>query len=653
MMNNMKAVSDTEIELLGKLQNTLIDMAHEDAINALSQMEYLVTNRNFGKQKQVYANTVSKIGEYYGRHGQIDQATEQFSQMLDFARKNKLKKMEITALSNLALCKAQLGKFLDAIESWKLILPKNRDVERRINILSNISAGYGYVGEGSLSLKYAFDALNTAEINKLEELKISPLINIGTAYERDKMHQKALDYWLIALDLAKRFNATQSLYNVLNNIALAYNALENKKLALKYAFESLELREKCAFMEELAAPLNNIGFIYETHGDPDSALEYYEKALEKYRLGNEYSSMANCIANFASIHIKKGDYQKARGYLEEALETVRRTDAQNVAVRVMNMLAEVYAKLGDYVKAYEYMRQTMNIENELNANRKENSISVNEANYYKRKIELQAEVYRKKNKELKHKNKLIRETGVELQKRNAVLNHTVEMLNWLVSVISHDVRAPLGNFTRMLGMMLDGSIAKEEHEEILQSLKNSGEHVYKLVDEMLDGIRLQRRKLDFYVDLVRQDLVPILMSIFSIYLPIAIRKRIDLTYNFSEEVIEALVDTDLFKIVIRNLLNNALKFTDEQGSVDISVSHEGDYVRLCVSDTGKGMDSKTIKAINDGLVPEINKDRVDDGIGLGLSLCRNALLRMNSSLEIESSPGKGSKISMNFPIKGH
>ncbi|HCX59402.1 MAG TPA: hypothetical protein DG355_01950, partial [Candidatus Cloacimonas sp.] len=62
MMNNMKAVSDTEIELLGKLQNTLIDMAHEDAINALSQMEYLVTNRNFGKQKQVYANTVSKIG---------------------------------------------------------------------------------------------------------------------------------------------------------------------------------------------------------------------------------------------------------------------------------------------------------------------------------------------------------------------------------------------------------------------------------------------------------------------------------------------------------------------------------------------------------------------------------------------------------------
>jgi signal transduction histidine kinase len=165
---------------------------------------------------------------------------------------------------------------------------------------------------------------------------------------------------------------------------------------------------------------------------------------------------------------------------------------------------------------------------------------------------------------------------------------------------------------------------------------------------MLDGIRLQRRKLDFSAELMQQDLVPILMSIFAIYLPIAMQHRIDLNYYFATEQIAAVIDADLFKIVIRNLLNNAIKFTPEQGKVDIRVENVDDMVQISVSDNGKGMDEKTLQALQSGMVPRTGKENLRDGIGLGLSLCRNALQRMNSGLKIESKPGKGTTISMSF-----
>jgi signal transduction histidine kinase/Tfp pilus assembly protein PilF len=644
----LKPLTKNELELLKKLLENLIEMNNEDATNAIAQMTHLMANRSFHKHKKLFAELLGKLGEFYGRHKELEKAISYFEELVEYGRKQKSKKIENKALSNIAVCNAQMGRFMEAIETWKEQLSKSRDIEHKIHLQNNISAGYGYIGDGGLSLQHAFDALRKAEENNLEILKISPLINIGTALERDSLHQKALDYWLEAQNLARKYKQTQSLMNVLNNISLAYSALGNMDLALKYACECLELQKERGFPKDMAAPLNNIGYIYETSNDLDSALDYYEQALEMYRQSTDFAPMANCIANFGSVHIKKGEIEKAQEYLEEALRIVNSTDAQAIKIRVMNMLADVYAKRGFFDKAYEYMRKSSDGENEYNAKLKQNSIVINEANYYKRKIEAQAKAYRKQNIELKRKNSLILETTNDLEERNAMLNDTVEVLNWLVSVISHDVRAPLANFNRVLAMLLEGSFPEEEHTEILQSLKKSGENVFKLVDEMLDGIRLQRRKLDFSAELMQQDLVPILMSIFAIYLPIAMQHRIDLNYYFATEQIAAVIDADLFKIVIRNLLNNAIKFTPEQGKVDIRVENLDDMVQISVSDNGKGMDEKTLQALQSGMVPRTGIENLRDGIGLGLSLCRNALQRMNSGLKIESKPGKGTTISMSF-----
>lgn len=648
MNKNIKVPTDQEIELLNSYMDNLIEMSKEDAGKAIAKMTQLAKNRSFNKHRKLYSDIMGKIGEYYGRHGELEKAIAHFEELVEYGRKYRIRRVETRALSNIAVCHAQTGKFLEAVETWKDILAKSKETENKIHMLNNISAGYGYVGDGSLSLQYAFDALNKAEDNNLEILKISPLINIGTEFERDNLHQKALDYWLEAMELAKKYKQTPSLINVLNNISLAYSALGKKDLALKHAFECLELQDERGFPRDMAGPLNNIGYIYETSGDMDKALEYYQQSLDAYRQCRDVAPMANCIANFGSIYMRKADLEKAQKYLEEALDIASTTDVQALKNRIINMLAELYAKRKLFDKAYEFLRISLDWENEYNANLKKNSISINEANYYKRKIEGQAKAYRKQNIELKRKNKLILETTNDLEERNAMLSDTVEVLNWLVSVISHDVRAPLANFNRVLGMLLDGDIAKEEHDEILHSLKKSGENIFKLVNEMLDGIRLQRRKLDLSVELIQQDLVPIVMSIFAVYLPIAMQRRIDLNYYFAEEKIEAVIDADLFKIAIRNLLNNSIKFTQAKGTVDIRVENLGDMVQISVSDNGKGMDEKTLQILREGMVPKAGNEDLNDGIGLGLTLCRGALMRMNSSLEIESTPGKGTKIYMKF-----
>ena len=649
MKKVLKALTDHEVLLLTELKQNLLTMDYEDAQAAAKRIDHLVKNRSFGQHKELHESLLATTGEYYGRSGQLNKATMIFEQLVLCARKNRHKQMEYKALANLAVCNAQMGKFLDALETWQKILKKSKEIEHRIHLLNNISAAYGFIGETSLSQQYAFEAMKLAEENKLEELKISPLINIGTAYEKESLHQKALDNWHIALDLSRKYNLQHSLKNVLGNMALAYNALGETDLALKYEHESLKVREDHAIPAEMAAPLNNIGFIHETAGELELALEYYEKAMQMYRQTNETASMANCLANFGSIYIKKQDYPTALSYLKEALETANMTESEPVKIRITRMLADAYAYLGDYQNAYIHVRDSADKSSEHEKKVKSNTISINEANYYKRRIELQKEAYRRQNKELKKKNKIIHEATTELQTRNAALQDTLEVLNWLVSVISHDVRAPLGNFTRVITMMQDGSIAEDQHAELLDNLRKSSENVYKLVDEMLDGIRLQRRKMDVNVNMRKQNLVPILMSIFAIYLPISTHKRVDLNYEFSAEDIEAVIDADLFKIVIRNLLNNALKFTDAKGEVKITVAQIGENVELCVVDNGRGMDQNTLQRLRDGLSnSESEESAHQDGIGLGLVLCRKAMLSMNSSMEIDSSPEKGTRIKMVF-----
>ncbi len=650
MKKKFKAVSKEEISLLSKLSEELFVLSMKERKAAVEKMQDLAENRGFSRQKMLYANVMSRVGEHYARSNDLEKAIKIFEDLIEYGKRHKIKRVYTNALANSALCQAQTGKYLEAIDTWKELLPQLHDVERRIAILGNISAGYGYIGDACQTLKYGFEAIALAEESDLERLTVSALINVGTAYNADSLYQKALDIWLKALPIAEKYKEYRSLYNIANNLCLAYNELEDKDNALEFAFKSLENRKLYGHENELATPYNNIGAIYESAGDLDEALEYYQKARDIYAQFEYPSGYANCITNLASIFFKKGDLDTALKHLDDALEINKASDATYVGQRITGLFAKVYAAKGDYKKAFECQKESIDSLSKSLEDLKQNSITKSEADYYRNKIELQAVRYQKQNRELKKKNRIIRKATQELEQSNFMLSDTVEVLNWLLAVITHDLRAPLGNYNRMLGMMLNGEIDVSEHQDILKSLQAGSSNLFKLVDSMLDGIRLQKKKMSVEVQLERANIVPLLQSAFLIYHPIALQKRINLQLDLPAKNIVAYIDQDLFRIVVRNLLNNALKFTSEKGSVNLTVKEEASGVRLSVSDTGYGMNKAAITAIEKGDVFAIQRAKNQDGYGMGLALCQDALKKMNSKISVESELGKGTSISICFPI---
>jgi signal transduction histidine kinase len=648
MKRNIESIGIHEAEEIKDIRNKIFSLPRTEMDVCIRKLRHYTENRSFKHNKPAYADAMFTIGEYLGRSNQLDEAAEIFEKMIRYGKTNKLNAVYITALSNHALCRAQQHNFLEAIDIWKELLGKRMDIEKRIHLLNNISVAYDRHGDQSAAFEYVYKAMEACEDHNQERLLISPLINLGTFYERDSKPEKALECWLRVLDLCDKYDEHRFVRTTSSNIALAYNSLGNKDKALEYAHISLEESRKYGVETDLANPYNNIGFILETAYEYDEALRYYKKARSLYEKSSARSEHANCIVNFASIYMQNKQYDKAFRSLDEALAVVDPDIGVPVIQRINGKYAMLYAAIGDYQKAYEYEKQCRIETSEEMARLKSLSIPRREADFYKNKIAKQAQKYVKQNRELKKSNKIIIRTTKELEAANQKLSESVETLNWMVSVISHDVRAPLANHRRMLEMMKSEEIDPGEHQEIIALMHRSCGNVYKLIDGILDGIRLQRKNISSDAKLNRMPLVPMLRSVEAIYSHIATQKAIELRIEAQDEDIEAVIDEDLFKIVVRNLLNNAIKYTHSHGWIRIELQKEKEKIRMSICDNGMGMDKRTIEDLVSGKASEKNRDKAKDGIGLGLSLCKDALARMNSHMEIVSEIGKGTTISMLF-----
>jgi signal transduction histidine kinase len=108
-------------------------------------------------------------------------------------------------------------------------------------------------------------------------------------------------------------------------------------------------------------------------------------------------------------------------------------------------------------------------------------------------------------------------------------------------------------------------------------------------------------------------------------------------------------DRDMITLVFRNLLSNAIKYTPERGSIIIRLIHEPPCCRVCVIDTGIGMDQDTLARIRENSYYSTDGTASESGTGLGLMLCRDFLAKNGGKLLIESEPGKGSVFSFTLP----
>jgi PAS domain S-box-containing protein len=220
--------------------------------------------------------------------------------------------------------------------------------------------------------------------------------------------------------------------------------------------------------------------------------------------------------------------------------------------------------------------------------------------------------------------------------------------------MSHELRTPLNavlGFCELISSEVAGTVT-DKQREYLRDIHNSASHLLRLINDILDISKIEAGKLELADDLV--DLTPLIDSCLSLISPVARHKALGLSVTHEAEDMPLLRGDPLrLKQVLVNLVTNAAKFTPQGGSIDIhtaTMPQGGLVVR--VTDTGCGMTADDLaRAMEPFGQAKSDTSRAHEGTGLGLPLARLLIEAHGGTLDIETTPGRGTTVTIAFPAE--
>ena len=229
-----------------------------------------------------------------------------------------------------------------------------------------------------------------------------------------------------------------------------------------------------------------------------------------------------------------------------------------------------------------------------------------------------------------------------IQEQNEKLQQLNETKDKFFSIIAHDLRNPF-NAIYMMSEVLKrkgNNLNSEETYQIIDLLYISSKEVYELLDNLLTWSRLQRNKLEYVPEKI--DLIKIIENNLSLYENIAKSKNIELKHKI-DKTIDIFADRNMLNTIIRNLITNAIKFTHENGYINIYSKDEGEFVKISIEDNGIGMTPEEIDQIfsKSKTMTKVGTAQ-ERGTGIGLMLCKEFVEMFQGRLWVESEKGKGS-----------
>ena len=190
-------------------------------------------------------------------------------------------------------------------------------------------------------------------------------------------------------------------------------------------------------------------------------------------------------------------------------------------------------------------------------------------------------------------------------------------------------------------------LGPKQQEEILQSLHDLSKNYLRLLDNLLQWARVQSGRMvpepaDF-------DLEEAIREVISFYKPYALDKQIRIVErNLSPVTVHA--DKNMIRVVLRNLISNAIKFTQPGGEVHISMLVKDSWVEVIIQDNGLGMSPDVMESLFRLDKTQTSQGTAGEkGTGLGLHLCKEFVMLNKGILNVESQKGFGSVFSFNIP----
>lgn len=546
--------------------------------------------------------------------------------------------------------------------------------EYRIKAYAQIGISHRLMGNLERALEYLFKGAGIAADKPQFNLLLAETYGeISTCYTLNKDSENALFYGSKSIGLLRGTGKRKTLALSLLNVGYDYYLIGNYDSAMAYYNESEPLFETYKMDIGIAYIVGNRALVYWKQGDNEKAKNDLFQAIEMLEpLGDKYG-MADYYNQLGKIFQQEGNDDEAIRYTTVAFKLSEEIELKEQARDASKILYELYLKRGNLAEAIEYQTQYYSYKESI-----QNLESTQRLGDMRTEYEVgrkQAEVNRLL--EQKRSNRIIMITGgfllvaficlilivysffksknrlsklLERQKDDLiVLNHTKDKF---FSIISHDLRGPVNT----LGGLITVSqlyLKEGRGDQVKGMVDKMGESVDRLtalLDTLLNWALQQRGHFPYVPE--KLDLGELVKDVIEMFRDTAISKNIELEFE-ADQPYHLMVDKNTTSTILRNLINNAIKFTNGGGNVKITAKSDTQkqFCIITVEDNGVGIPREKL----DGL---FNLDenistkgtQGETGLGLGLQLVCEFVSLNKGKIEAESEEGKGTTFTISLPL---
>ncbi|QSE97432.1 tetratricopeptide repeat-containing sensor histidine kinase [Fulvivirga lutea] len=541
-------------------------------------------------------------------------------------------------------------------------------------VYSEIGATYYYEANDKMALESWIKCFRIAEAVNNQALLARITNNIGATYGYLEDYKNAIYYINKAIGYKWQLGDTAALGSSYHNMGIYISELFSYDSARYFFKKSIVIKQKYDDQKGLAKTYNSLAVLYDNERKYDSALYMNTKALELDLAVGDSIAYSIDLGNRAEYYLKLGRYKDGISPAEQSIKLLKNVNAKSDMYKILAQLYEgngqykeasenwsKYAYLNDSIVSAEQEQSLQELQVKFDTELKETEIAKLESENEIQRLQQERDkqfrlllvavlaaviiiallLYRSYKKENASK-KVLDTQNQELKE----LNFTKDRL---FSIISHDLKSPLSSFHTITKSLTDNweRLEKEQLKSFVENLRDSSKEVHDMMDNLLRWALNQTGQLNYNPTELQ---VSAVLEDISNQLSVAAEaNKITINRMFSSEV-KLKADLDYLKIITRNILSNAIKFSNMGESIDILVEENEKESRISIKDRGVGMNSEQVKIIL-GETTSVHDIKNSDkkGTGLGITLSKELLNKMGGKLEVESEENKGTTFRLIFP----
>ncbi|WP_277480057.1 tetratricopeptide repeat-containing sensor histidine kinase [Catalinimonas alkaloidigena] len=595
-----------------------------------------------------------------------------------------------------------LGEDQLALNYFFLALDKYKTLNDKLevgNTLNNIGVVYNELGDYNEALSYYIQALQTIKGLNTPDCELKLYNNIGLIYITNGLETKALESLNKAYQLGVQHQLEDAITFPLHNLGDAYLNFGKYDSALHYFLKSYKVDNSLNDRQGLAINLQSMGKVYIAQRQYEQAESHLIESLDILtEIGDKYEQ-TNTLTMLGKLYYETETYPKAILYSEKALAFAQESNTKDQIREAAEILSDINRKLSNFKSAllysdlsntykdsiYNDIKSKQLVLLELNKKEVENAALLTE-NEYKasimddQQILIEKQTYAvifvslglvlsfiavsvlvnsNKDKNLANQKlikqkveieKIIRELTTlndNINKQKNELQQSNQIKDKLLSIISHDFRSPLNSLEGILDLITQGRISPDEMKMVSKELRVKVNITTCLLDNLLNWAKSQMQGINTnptYFDI--KELVSDTIHLLSTQ---AEKKDIRI-YNRVVHHQEVFADYEMTKLVVRNLISNAIKFTVAGDKIFIKSIVKDEHLVVIVKDTGKGISKEDQVKLFTNEAKSTLGTAYEKGTGIGLLLCKDFVEKNGGIISIESEEGEGSTFKFSIPV---